>query len=113
MPHLTDTIQTKYRLQMIEQAIKDQAPQMYRELKQSARLTAFVQERNDLMMDTFDTLVFELSKVPSGMNPTYLEQVQRLTSARNRAWEETMATWLEFSDPQPESEPTMSSPPAP
>lgn len=104
----------RQRLQMIEQALKDQAPRLYRELKKAGHLPQFLQERDDLMMDTYDQIYAELkTSVLQPSQKEYLPRLQALTSAQNRAWEETMATWLEFSDEEPEPEQTMSSPQAP
>ncbi len=103
----------RQRRKMIEQALKDQAPQTYRELKQAKALEEFLEERDAMMMDTFDRIESELTdNLSQEIQNDYLRHLQALTSAQNRAWEETMATWLEFSDPEPEPEQTMSSPQA-
>ncbi len=74
MIHLTAESETQTRRKMIRQALKEKAPLTYSELEASGKLQQFLEDHDAEMMMSYD-------------------------NAKNRAWEETLATFLEFSDP--------------
>jgi hypothetical protein len=74
MIELTDENQKENRLEMIRKVLKDKAPQTYSELETSGQLQSFLEARDTEMMAYF-------------------------SEAQNKAWEETMATFLDFFDP--------------
>ena len=101
-PLLTMPHKQAQRLQMIEQALKDLNPQMYRELKQAGRLKAFLESQEQQMMESYDQAVTELQFQVSGPKGPkgYMETVQALEMGTRRIWEETLATFLEFGSPE-------------
>jgi len=101
-PLLTQPHKAKDRQKMIEQALKDQAPQSYRELKKAGKLQEFLKDHEEALMESYDQAASELhSRVSGPQGPAkddYLEAVRQLTMGENQLWEETLANWLEFSD---------------
>lgn len=86
-------------------AIKDQNPEMYRELKAAGQLTAFVnQTASDLTGEIHDRM---MADYPKWTALPYMERVKRLTVARSRAQEIVLSEMLDFrpgetSPPSPE-----------
>jgi acetoin utilization deacetylase AcuC-like enzyme len=74
MTDLTDKSQKQKRLEMIRKAMTEKAPQTYSELEKSGNLEQFLEAHDAEMMKSFN-------------------------NAKNKAWEETMATFLDFTDP--------------
>lgn len=74
MTDLTDESKKQNRIEMIRKALQEKAPQTYKELEQSGNLQQFLEGHDAEMMLSFN-------------------------EAKNRAWEETMSTFLAFSDP--------------
>ena len=74
MTHLAAESQTHNRLKMIRQALKEKAPLTYSELETSGKLQQFLEDHDAEMMMSY-------------------------ANAKNRAWEETLATFLGFTDP--------------
>jgi hypothetical protein len=74
MTDLAADIQKQNRLKMIRQALKDKAPLTYSELEASGRLKQFLEDHDAEMMISYD-------------------------KAKNRVWEETLVTFLDFIDP--------------
>ena len=74
MIHLSDESQKQNRLKMIQQALKDKAPWTYSELEESGKLQQFLEDHDAKMMMDY-------------------------ANAKNRAWEETLANFLNFADP--------------
>ena len=101
MPILAAPQKQPQRLKMIEQAMKDQAPKMYAQMKESGRLQAFLENYDDQMMESYEEATTEVTTNAIGPKgpKDYMETVQQITMGNNRAWEETLATWLEFQDP--------------
>jgi hypothetical protein len=103
MPLLAMPQKQKERRQMIEQALKDKAPKTYRELNQAGKLKEFVANQEEQMMESYQrawsevTTETAMSKVSNPM-----ERLQAQTMGESRVWEETLATFLEFADPEPE-----------
>ncbi|ABK98979.1 hypothetical protein [Pelobacter propionicus] len=92
-------LNTPRQLRMIEQAMKDRAPGMYQELKESGMLQRVLEDHNEAMVEAFLEEADALASVV--MNKQYsshTEYEQALTLAGNTAWERAMATWLEFED---------------
>lgn len=74
MTDMTDDSQKQNRLEMIRKALQDKAPQTYKELETSGNLPQFLEAHDAEMMLSYN-------------------------EAKNKAWEETMSTFLAFSDP--------------
>jgi hypothetical protein len=74
MTDLTAESETQNRLKVICQALKDKAPLTYSELEASGKLQQFLEDHDAEMMMSH-------------------------ANAKNRAWEETLATFLDFTDP--------------
>lgn len=89
------------RLKMIERALKEQAPKMYRQLKEAGNLKAFLKDHEAQMMESYLEELHQVqSRALDGKNAPkdYLERLQMLTMGMNTLWENTLATWLTFSD---------------
>lgn len=63
----------EHRLSMIRQALKTQAPLMYEDLESSGRLQLFLEGHDEEMIASY-------------------------TSAKEKAWDETVKTFLTFND---------------
>jgi len=99
-PILTLAGRQKERLQMIETALKDQAPKTYRDLKLRGKLQEFLENHEQAMMESYDQqAIAEREKVLSTRN-TNPNPAPELDAALHRVWEETLAAWLEFTDPE-------------
>ena len=61
MPH-----KQPQRLQMIEQALKDKAPQQYQQMKRSGHLSHFLKNHEEQMMESYDQAASELLTQVSG-----------------------------------------------
>ncbi len=93
------THQVKQRLQMIEAALEARAPKTYRELKKSRCLQSFLEEREKQIMESFDPergRILMETHMPDGGDPLAVvgEANQKLLSA----WNQTLETYLDFSD---------------
>lgn len=73
MPDLTDNDNRQNRLEMIQPALKDKAPLMYEELESSGQLQIFLEAHDTEMMASY-------------------------SEAKKKAWEATMAAFLNFAD---------------
>ena len=101
MPIMSEgTNHENQRKKMIEEALKTKAPRMYQELKTSQKLPQFLTEQESLMMDAFrgerTRLMGPEANIRPNENP--IEQVQRIEMSLKAAWEETLETFLDFSD---------------
>ena len=97
--------QTGNRQKMIEQALKDKAPKTYRQLKSAGKLQDFVKDQDEQMMESYHSGEVEaIMHLPEPKD--YLENLQNQVRAKSRLWEETLATYLEFSDPEEEESKT-------
>jgi hypothetical protein len=75
-------------------AIKDQNPELYRDLKTSGQLTSFVnQTAGDLTAEIHDRM---MADYPKWTGLPYMERVKRLTVARSRAQEIVLSEMLDF-----------------
>ncbi len=73
MTYLSEESQKQNRLEMIKQALKDKAPLTYSELETSGKLQEFLEAHDNEMM-------------------------ARYNDAKQRAWEETLESFLGFTD---------------
>lgn len=74
MVDLSDSDSRQNRLEMIQKALKDKAPRTYEDLESSGQLQVFLEAHDTEMMASY-------------------------REAKNKAWEETLSTFLNFSDP--------------
>jgi len=74
MIDLTDDSQKQNRLVIMRKALQDKAPKTYMELESTGNVQQFLEARDAEMMLSFN-------------------------EAKNKVWEETMSTFLEFFDP--------------
>lgn len=88
---------------MVGLALKEQAPQTYKELKTEGKLSTFLAEYAQEMEESYLQAYGEASlKILAESNPQgYEERVKSLHQAQREIWEQTRADWLEFSDPVP------------
>lgn len=94
---LASSAQTPQRHKMIEYALEEKAPKMFQHLKRTGQLKTFVQETDWNLLDSFEEA--EIKAHQALPRPeTFLENLQNRNEATRRAWEEAMATWLDFSD---------------
>jgi hypothetical protein len=101
-PLLTMPQKEKDRFEMIEAAIKYLAPKTYRQIKKAGKLQAFVQQRESDMMESYHQAEDEMRfRWAQKVEPDFLKHVQDYETRTRELWEQTMATWLEFSDPAP------------
>lgn len=79
---------------MIEQAMQDQAPELYRELQASGQLAEAVAEKAAEVMEVFEELETpEAEKIlRSNLGP--LERQQKATELQRRMWEQALSTCL-------------------
>ncbi|OEU75059.1 MAG: hypothetical protein BA869_09710 [Desulfuromonadales bacterium C00003107] len=99
LPLMTLVHKKKERLTMIEQALQDQAPKTYRQLKAANKLPTFLTEHEALMMESFDQVMDAvLTAMQQVQRTDSLARMQTLTEKLSRGWQETLATYLEFSD---------------
>jgi hypothetical protein len=87
------------RIRMLRQAMKDRAPQMYRDLDRTEMLEAVLSDLEQEMIDSFDEAKMEITlnaKAP-GLS---LEWEQEVTMKLNEAWHQTIETWTEFPEEQ-------------
>ena len=74
MIEMADENKKQRRIDMIRDALMEKAPLTYADLETSGQLDAFLENREAEMMAYF-------------------------TEAQNKAWEETLSTFLDFYDP--------------
>jgi hypothetical protein len=86
--------------QMIALSMKEQAPQMYKDLTKAGTLQTFLEEYAVEMEESYRTAYHQaltkISKIHDSM-----QQVQEMEQAQREIWEVTRADYLEFSDPMP------------
>jgi hypothetical protein len=74
MTHLSEEGEKQNRLEMIREALQEKAPFTYEKLEKSGKLQKFLEERDADMMKSY-------------------------SEAKDKAWEETLSTFLDFFDP--------------
>jgi len=81
--------------QMITQAMKDRAPQLYRELNRSGALAGAVQQRANVAEEVYEIEMSGRYEILQH-NDDYLRTVQALTHLRNRACAAAIEVAMEF-----------------
>jgi len=99
IPPLTMSNRKPDRLEMIEQALKDQAPKLYRELARKGTLEAFKEDRDNLIMEAYEELIYRATDQKLGpksnrQNP--MERQQAFDMALLEGWKEILDNSLEF-----------------
>ncbi len=89
------------RKEMISDAMEAKAPKMYQELKKTLQLPKFLTDQEKMLIAAFREeqrkLVFSPeSEAKPGENP--IQQVARIERHLLQAWNETVETYLDFSD---------------
>jgi hypothetical protein len=87
------------RWKMIGAALKERAPKTYQALKKSGRLQQFIANHDLAMMESYDPMKASLEAMDQVPDGEYLQQVQVGNEAIRQLDEQTLATWLDFSDP--------------
>ena len=90
------------RWKMIEAALKEKAPKTYQALKQSGKLQQFIANHDLAMMESYDPMKASLEAMDQVPDGEYLRQIQAGYGAIKELDDQTLATWLEFSDPSEE-----------
>lgn len=91
------------RQKMIGLALQDRAPKMYQDLKSQGHLQQFLENHDEQMMESYENAkTKEWEKICHPKNPN-LNRVPELDAAAHQIWEETLATWLDFKDPDESS----------
>jgi hypothetical protein len=87
------------RLTMIEGALQEKAPRMYRQLKMQGKLHQFLMNQDEAMMESYNPEMVILQAQKAGQEAKDgLKTIRDVNAALNRYTEEVLATWLEFSD---------------
>ena len=89
----------KTRQEMVRRALQEKAPQTYQELKDNGKLQEFVVNHTLAMMEEYDPMSVACEAVDQEDPNDYLKQVQAGYRAISQLDEQTLATWLDFSDP--------------
>lgn len=97
-PLLTLGGKQKARIQMIESALKDQAPKAYQDMKLKGQLQEFLQNHEQAMMESYDQERTEAMMKVLSTNNKNPYPARELDTVLHQLWEETLAVWLEFSD---------------
>jgi hypothetical protein len=95
--------QPSTRQKMIRLALQEKAPRTYQELEKSGKLQKFLEDHDEAMMESYylDNRASDaMDRIPDDQ---YERKIQEANAVQARVDEETLATWLDFSDP-PESE---------
>jgi hypothetical protein len=84
---------------MIEDALEAKAPRTYRQLKMQGKLDEFLKDHDQAMMESYNPDEVILQAQRAGQNAKDgLKTIRDVNAALSRHTEETLATWLEFSD---------------
>jgi hypothetical protein len=102
----------KKRLKMIQKALQAQAPKTYRGLLAAGKLKSFLEDYEEQMMQSFHQDEEERDQAIDlkGENTDGLQRIREYNRAESEAWEQTLATWLEFNDNQITGSPQANSP---
>lgn len=99
---LTGRNQQKQRLQLIEQAVREKAPKLHRDLQLTGRLQTYLAEREKLLNENFEAANDKYRMVL--LRELRLEDLHwRLEEARRSAWKEALEQTLSISDHREES----------
>lgn len=85
-------------------ALKEKAPQTYQELEQSGKLPEFLVNHDSAMMESYDPMNAAGEAADAAEKEGYQKQVSDAYQAISLLDEQTLATWLDFSDPQVEED---------
>ena len=96
-PLLTMDYKRKTRLEMIEIALKEQAPKLYLDLKEKKKLGPFLRDTEKEMMGAYDQV--ENEAISKASKADGWESVQEAEMTLHQGWESILATYLEFQDP--------------
>ena len=91
----------KERRDMVRDALQEKAPKLYRQLKKSKKLEKFVADLEKELMSAFREerrRVMQHQLNEKNAKSDWAEQVGEIEAQLGQAWEETLATFLEFSD---------------
>lgn len=86
--------------QMIQVALADQAPQIYRELQEAKELDSYTEAKAQEMLAEFGEQMSMVTVQVAKSSMPYLERVQALTSAQQLIWSQILANHLEFPEPE-------------
>ena len=89
----------KTRQEMIRRALEEKAPKTYQELERSGKLQKFLVDHDWAMMEDYDPMSAACEAVDQEDPDDYLKQIQAGYRAISQLDEQTLATWLDFSDP--------------
>lgn len=82
---------------MIKDALEAKAPKTYRQLKMQGKLDEFLKDHDRAMIESLEVLT-EAQKAGQEQGD-WLKLIRDGKAALSRLTEETLATWLQFSDP--------------
>lgn len=86
----------------IREAMKEMAPKMYQELKESGKLEEVIQARADEVEEVWEELSSEaLTKFHREQPDDIILGTQMLTMAYNNTWNEALQTGIEFDEEPP------------
>ncbi len=88
------------RLQMLEQALKDKAPQTYLKLKTSGRIESFLEKHDEEMMESFYRAYGEAYYQILLKNGDKGKTEQALELEQIEKFNDAVATWKDFRDPE-------------
>ncbi len=88
------------RLQMLEQALKDKAPQTYLKLEAEGKLQAFLEKREGEVMESYYRAYGEVYYQILQENSDKDKMALALAMARTQKMNDVIATWTEFKDPE-------------
>jgi hypothetical protein len=91
--------QPSVRQKMIELALKEKAPKTYLQLKMQGKLKEFLQNHDEAMMEDYDPIGVASEVMDQIPEDEYQRKIQEGYAALARLDEQTLATWLDFSDP--------------
>ncbi len=87
------------RWKMIEAALKEKAPKAYQELKKSGQLQKFIANHDLAMMESYDPMKVSGEAMDQVPEEEFLQKIQAGYQAISELDQQTLAAWLEFSDP--------------
>ena len=92
----------KQRRQMIKDALEWKSPELYQRLEKEKSLNQFAKDLENQMMSVFreeeSKLLDEFVREKKNEDPNPIVRVQKFEMSIKRIWEETLETFLDFSD---------------
>lgn len=86
------------RQEMIRRSLAEKAPRTYKELKDSGKLQEFLVSHTLAMTESYDPMSAAIEAMDQEDPNDYLKQIQAGYRAISQLDEQTLATWLDFSD---------------